>query len=121
MSDERRLAQASIYHIRVKGILTEKWANWFPGFVMNARESGETHLSGSAIDLAALQGVLVKIHSLGLPLLLVVRTACPCSSKNCPRHGTCQECAAHHAANGGLPFCFKPRSKWDKQCLVLMR
>lgn len=115
MADKRQFSQAGIYHIRVKGNLNGKWADWFPGFVMAARESGETLLSGSRIDQAALYGVLVKIHSLGLPLLLVAWTECPCPSKNCPRRGACQECATHQAANGDLPFCFRVKTRWDKQ------
>jgi len=121
MADERRFSQPGIYHIRVRGSLNSKWADWFPGFVMTARESGETLLSGSRIDQAALQGVLAKIHSLGLPLLMVAWTECPCSSKDCPRRGVCQECASHHTASGGLPFCFRAKTWWDKQCRSLTR
>ena len=116
MDNERQYSQAGIYHIRIKGNLNGKWADWFPGFVIKAHESGETLLSGSRIDQAALHGVLTKIHNLGLPLLLVVWTECPCSSKNCPRRGKCQECAAHHFANGDLPFCFRVKTRWDKEC-----
>jgi hypothetical protein len=109
----------NIYHIRVKGNLDEKWADWFDGFVMTSRNSGETLLSGAATDQAALHGVLGKIRSLGLPLLLVVQTACPCPKKSCPRRGHCRECAAYHGAKAGLPFCFRERNKWDKRCTAL--
>ncbi len=30
---------------------------------------------------------------------------CPCKSINCPRHGNCQECNAHHESKGGLSSC----------------
>jgi hypothetical protein len=102
MADERAFAQ-EIYHIRVKGNLDAKWADWFEGFVMASRGNGETLLSGAVVDQAALHGVLAKIHSLGLPLLLVAQTGCPCSKRKCPRRGQCHECAAYHAANGKLP------------------
>ena len=116
MADERAFVKESIYHIRVKGNLDEKWADWFEGFVMASRDSGETLLTGAVEDQAALHGVLAKIHGLGLPLLLVAQTDCPCSKKNCPRHGQCRECAAYHGDQGKLPFCFRMRTKWDKRC-----
>lgn len=119
MADERSFSQPGIYHIRVRGSLNSKWADWFPGFVMMAREGGETLLSGSMVDQAALHGVLAKIHSLGLPLILVAWIECPCSSKDCPRHGVCQECASHHTAIGDLPYCFTAKTRWDNQCRSL--
>ncbi len=119
MVDERGSVEESIYHIRVKGNLDEKWADWFDGFVMTSRGNGETLLSGEVVDQAELHGVLGKIHGLGLSLLLVVQTECPCSKQSCPRRGQCRECAAYHAAKGRLPFCFRERAKWDKRCAVL--
>jgi hypothetical protein len=118
MADERAFAQ-DIYHIRVKGSLDVKWADWFEGYVMTSRDDGETLLSGALVDQAALHGVLAKIHSLGLPLLLVVRTRCPCSKKSCSKRGQCRECAAYHSNKGKLPHCFQARTRWDKQCTAL--
>ena len=63
-----------IYRIRVKGQLDEKWADWFEGFVMSTCENDETLLSGPVVDQAMLHGVLNKIHSLGLTLLMVTRS-----------------------------------------------
>jgi hypothetical protein len=119
MADERASVEKRIYHIRVKGNLDEKWADWFDGFVMTGRDNGETLLSGAVVDQAALHGVLGKIHSLGMPLLLVAQTDCPCTSKSCPRRGLCGECAAYHGAKGRLPFCFRERTKWDKRCTAV--
>jgi hypothetical protein len=119
MADSQEAITGCIYHIRVKGELDAKWADWFEGFVMAARENGETLLSGAVLDQAALHGVLDKIHTLGLPLLLVARTDCPCPSKRCARRGRCQECAAHHGEQGKLPFCLRPRTRWDKGCTML--
>lgn len=119
MADRQASHTQSIYHIRVKGNLDEKWADWFNGLVMTARGDGETLLSGPVADQAALHGVLDKIHSLGLSLLLVVQAECPCSSRNCPRRGRCDECAAYHGTNGRLPFCFRQSTKWDKRCAAL--
>jgi hypothetical protein len=119
MAEERAFAGENIHHIRVQGNLDEKWADWFEGFVMASRDNGETLLSGAVVDQAALHGVLAKIHSLGLPLLLVARTGCPCSSRNCPRRGQCHECAAYHGDKGKLPYCFRARTWWDKQSTAL--
>jgi len=121
MTDERRFAQKSIYHIRVKSNLDEKWADWFDGFVMTSRDSGETLLSGAVVDQAALYGVLGKIHNLGLSLLLVAQTECPCPKKSCPRRGQCRECAAYHGAKGKLPYCFRTRTRWDKRCAAFAK
>jgi hypothetical protein len=121
MAEKRILDNGDIYHIRIQGNLDEKWADWFGGFVMASRPSGETLLTGRVEDQAALHGVLAKIRGLGQPLLLVTRTQCPCSSKRCERHGRCQECAAHHGANGKLPFCFRERTKWEKHCAALVQ
>jgi hypothetical protein len=121
MVDKQELDKENIYHIRVKGKLDEKWADWFGGFVMASRGTGETLLTGAVVDQAALHGVLGKIHSIGLPLLLVARTGCPCPSKNCPRHGQCRECAVHYAARGGQPFCFREKTRWSKRYAAFMR
>ena len=119
MADRQEVSKQRIYHIRVRGELDEKWADWFEGYAMASRENGETLLSGTVVDQAALHGVLDKLHSLGLPLLLVAQADCPCPSKNCPRRGQCQECAAHHAVKGRLSFCLRAKTKWDKRCAAL--
>lgn len=121
MAGERAFAGESIYHIRVKGHLDEKWADWFDGFVMASRDSGETLLCGAVVDQAALHGVLGGIHRLGLPLLLVAEADCPCSSKGCASRGRCSECAAHEAERGRQPFCLRKKSRWDKQCASFRR
>jgi hypothetical protein len=116
MAERQGLHSESIYHIRVGGSLDQKWAAWFEGFVMASRDGGETLLSGPVVDEAALHGVLGKIVGLGLPLVLVARSGCPCSKKSCPRRGRCGECAAYHGEKGRLPYCFRPKTRWDKHC-----
>jgi hypothetical protein len=116
MVDKQELHNGKIYHIRVEGNLDEKWTDWFEGLAMTARDDGQTLLSGAVVDQAALHGVLAKIHRLGLPLLLVAQANCPCSSKNCLMRGQCCECVAHHSAKGQLSYCFRTRTRWDKQC-----
>ncbi len=60
-----------IYEISLKGHLNENWDDWFDGLTITLKEDGNTVLSGSVIDDAALHGVLKKIRDLGLPLLSV--------------------------------------------------
>lgn len=61
------------YEIRVEGHLTVLWSDWFEGLAIRNDPSGETVLSGSFIDQAALFGTLTKIHSLNLTLISVNR------------------------------------------------
>lgn len=119
MAEERTFAQECVYHIRVRGELDAKWADWFEGFVIGSRASGETLLSGSGVDQAALHGVLAKIHSLGLPLQLVVHTPCPCPKRNCPRYGQCGACATFRNVRSQLPYCFRTGTGWEKKVTLL--
>jgi hypothetical protein len=59
-----------IYYIRVRGHLSQRWSDWFDGFQVSYC-GGDTVLTGSVVDQAALHGALAKIRDLGLPILLV--------------------------------------------------
>lgn len=59
------------YQIRIKGHLDSSWADWFEGFTLTLQPDGTTIMIGSVIDQAALFGLLTRINSLGLPILLV--------------------------------------------------
>ncbi len=61
------------YEIRVQGHIGDSWSAWFEGMTIRHAESGETVLSGTLVDEAALHGVLMKIRDLGLPLVEVKR------------------------------------------------
>ena len=61
------------YEIRVTGILTEHWSDWFEGLAIQAGPTDETVLSGQLADQAALYGVLAKIQALNLTLISVHR------------------------------------------------
>jgi hypothetical protein len=61
---------ASRYEIRVKGHLPQHWSEWLEGLSIIHDPNGETVLSGSLRDQAALFGV-VKVRDLGLTLLSV--------------------------------------------------
>ena len=63
----------SYYVIRVEGVLKESWSDWFEGLQIYNDSDGETTLSGSLTDQAALFGVLTKIHALNLNLVSVTR------------------------------------------------
>ncbi len=62
-----------IYQIRIRGHLESQWTDWFDGFSITLEENGDTLLSGSVIDQAALYGLLRKIRDLGMPLVSVVQ------------------------------------------------
>lgn len=59
--------------IVVRGHLDSDWSEWFDGLTITQVSSGETILSGSIADQAALHGVLIKIRDSGLPLLALTR------------------------------------------------
>jgi hypothetical protein len=73
MADGREFDEQSIYQIRVKGSLDQKWSDWFDGFTMTPQADGTTLLTGPVADQAALHGLLAKIRDMGLPLLFVKR------------------------------------------------
>jgi hypothetical protein len=73
MVDGREFDRQGIYQIQVRGILDEKWSDWFDGFTIIPQGDDETLLTGPVADQAALHGLLGKIRDLGLPLLSVER------------------------------------------------
>jgi hypothetical protein len=64
-------SQSMIYQIRIKGHLGVEWADWFEGLTITLEEDGNTLLTGSVIDQAALHGLLKKVRDLGMPLVSV--------------------------------------------------
>ena len=59
------------YQIRIRGHLDTEWADYFSGLEISQQPDGTTYLTGEVADQSALQGLLDRIHSLGLQLLLV--------------------------------------------------
>ncbi len=57
------------YHIRVKEALSPEWTAWFDPLTIENHPDGETLLSGTLSDQAALHGVLIRIRDLGLTLV----------------------------------------------------
>jgi hypothetical protein len=65
--------QPLVYQIRIKGHLGRQWTDWFGGLTITLEESGDTFLTGTVVDQAALHGLLKKVRDLGMPLLSVNR------------------------------------------------
>ncbi|HEX9837975.1 MAG TPA: hypothetical protein VGA72_01440 [Anaerolineales bacterium] len=70
-SPERDAGQPMVYQIRIKGHLGARWTGWFEGLTITLEEDGDTLLTGTVIDQAALHGLLKKVRDLGMPLLSV--------------------------------------------------
>jgi hypothetical protein len=69
------LDQPAIYKIKVPGHLDERWSEWAEGMTITVEREGDgppvTTLTGTVADQAALQGLLRRLYSLGLPLISV--------------------------------------------------
>ena len=63
--------QPTIYQIRIKGHLDERWSDWFDGLTITQETDGNTLLTGPVVDQSALYGLLKKVHDLGLSLISV--------------------------------------------------
>jgi len=64
--------QPLVYQIRIKGHLGRQWTDWFGGLTITLEDNGETLLTGTVVDQAALHGLLKKVRDVGLPLVSVV-------------------------------------------------
>lgn len=70
---EMKRPYPAIYQIRIEGHLNPLWEVEFAGLTITPEDNGETWLTGSVVDQAALHGLLRKIRDLGLPLVSVTR------------------------------------------------
>ena len=61
------------YEIRIEGLLSGGWEDWFEGLTIHHYEGKETILTGILTDQAALLGLLTRIHGLNLTLISVNR------------------------------------------------
>jgi hypothetical protein len=68
------LDQPAFYQIKVPGELDARWSDWVGGMKIEVQDGDEdapvTTLTGK-VDQAALQGLLRRLYSLGLPLISV--------------------------------------------------
>ncbi len=75
MTNERNLktdpSLPMVYQIRIRGHLTDQWAEWFEGMTITLEEDGNTQLTGPVIDQAELHGLLKKVRDVGMTLLSV--------------------------------------------------
>lgn len=65
------------YEILVMGTLSERWAEWFQGMVIEQGLQNGAHVTqicGLVPDQSSLLGMLQTLINLGLPILLVKRT-----------------------------------------------
>ena len=65
--------QPIVYQIRIKGHLGPGWTDWFGGLAITLEENGDTLLTGTVEDQAALHGLLRKVRDLGMTLISAVR------------------------------------------------
>ena len=67
------------YQIKVPGHIGESWSDWAGGMTITVESEGDgppvTTLTGT-IDQAALQSLLRRLYSLGLPLISVNYVEC---------------------------------------------
>jgi hypothetical protein len=75
MKQRLTLDRPATYQIKVPGELDESWSDWAGGMTITVESEGAgppvTTLTGT-VDQAALQGLLRRLYSLGLPLISVV-------------------------------------------------
>ncbi len=55
--------------IRVKGQIDQDWSDWIGGLTITHTTPGETVLTGSVRDQAALYGLVSRLADLGLQLI----------------------------------------------------
>jgi hypothetical protein len=68
------LDQVVTYQIKVPGLLDPSWVEWDNRMRSVVAEDGDTPVTTltAPIDQAALQGLLRRLYSLGLPLISVI-------------------------------------------------
>jgi hypothetical protein len=80
------LDRPASYQIKVSGQLDESWSDWVEGMTLRIESQGDgpplTILTGR-LDQAALQGLLRRLYSLGLPLVSVVCVECGLENGAC--------------------------------------
>jgi len=73
------LDRPATYQIKVPGHIGERWSDWVGGMTITVESEGDdppiTTLTG-IVDQAALQGLLRRLYSLGLPLISVICVDC---------------------------------------------
>jgi hypothetical protein len=65
------LSQPRHYRITIQGHLHPRWSEWFENLTIARQPDRATTLSGLVIDQAAVYGLIIKLHDMGLPLLAI--------------------------------------------------
>ena len=73
----------TMYQIRLRGHLGPLWSDWFDGLVIAWDDNGDTVLTGSVADQAALHGLLRKIRDLGVTLVAINRVEASAEPDQC--------------------------------------
>lgn len=71
MTNGREYDRPGVYEIMVKGRLDSRWSRWFAGLQIISQPDGNTLLTGSIADQAALYGVISRMRDLGMVLISV--------------------------------------------------
>ena len=71
LGEMARKAEGRVFRIRVEGRFDRRQADWFEGFDIQPVGEGETMLTGSLPDQAALHGLFKKLRDLGVSLISV--------------------------------------------------
>ncbi|MDD2858968.1 MAG: hypothetical protein PHU75_09880 [Candidatus Nanopelagicales bacterium] len=83
---------AGTYEIRLRGHLEPRWNAWFVDMTLTTDDDGTTVVAGPVADQAALQGLLRKIHDMGIELMSLTRLD--------PEQAAPQHSEAHHPPKG---------------------
>ncbi|MBV7339420.1 hypothetical protein KFU94_66640 [Chloroflexi bacterium TSY] len=71
MDNARKEPSPTVYEIKVRERLDERWREWFAPMSFIYTDDGGTVLVGSLSDQAALQGILIGLSNLNLTLVSV--------------------------------------------------
>jgi hypothetical protein len=63
----------TIYEIKIKGHLDDKWTEWLYDLTITHESDGSTTLYGPLPDQTVLHSVLAKIRDMNLPLISVTQ------------------------------------------------
>lgn len=61
-----------MYEIRLEGHLGPEWTDWFECLTLTLEDNGESLLTCSVVDQAALYGLLRKVRDVGLRLVSII-------------------------------------------------
>ena len=61
----------TVYQVRVRGHLDDRWTDAYDGLTVTLEASGDTLLTVPVVDQAALHGLLRSLRALGVPLVSI--------------------------------------------------